>query len=197
MKKIGTIIALALVLTIGGVYATFNYAENAPTSQSSEFQQNVLAEASVTTLGEISINSNSLTVKVKNGGDNTTVLDDITGEADAAFTANQYANEDAKNNGIVWAIRLDFEGETTTYNGQPVFTTTSWGNDQGKEYDSVLFNGGTAQKSIKLTGLTIKPLLSLTKFILATKAEYDAYKAVLDGITIKITLSQYVVPTVK
>lgn len=32
MKKLGTIICIALMLTVGGVYATFNYAQTTATS---------------------------------------------------------------------------------------------------------------------------------------------------------------------
>ena len=60
IKLISIAIALALMLTVGGVYATFIYSQTSPDSVSTNWQTNVISEA-VTTgkKGTISVTINT------------------------------------------------------------------------------------------------------------------------------------------
>lgn len=186
MRKIGTIITLAVALVIGGVYATFNYAENTPVAKDSQFQATVLEDADIgTPIGTIEITSNTLQLKVKNKGENVTALDTIDGELTATFTPETYAPTNIKDNGIDWGVRIEFEG-VNEYEGTTVLTTTSY----GTSYEKVLV-GDTPSKTLTLNNANIGGLIGVTEISLPTYAEYQAYKAVLDAITIKITLSKF------
>lgn len=184
IKSLALILTLALVLTIGAVYAVFVYSQASPDAVSNDLQTNIIADAKVDgKKGTIAIGNNTLTLKVKNKGNNTTAYDEIAGSLTATFTPDTNADEDVTNNGIAWQFKIEFVG-TNQYGGSEVLSTTA--------ATPVKLNNGTKSKAVTINNDILSQYVQVAEKVLKTKAEYDAYKTVYEAITIKITLSEFV-----
>lgn len=71
MKKLGTIICIALMLTVGGVYATFNYAQTTAGSVEETVGHTIEGAVTNTAKGTIGLVSN-YAIEVVNAGNNKT-----------------------------------------------------------------------------------------------------------------------------
>lgn len=186
IKSLALILTFALVLTIGAVYAVFVYSQGSPDASSNNLKANILADATVDgQKGAITFGENTLTLKVKNKGGNVTAFDTIEGSVTATFTPDTNADEDVTNNGIAWQLKIEFVG-TNSYGDSAVLSTTA--------ATPVKLNNGEKSKTLTLNNDNLSQYIQVAEKELKTKAEYDAYKAVYDAITIKITLSEYVGP---
>lgn len=184
IKNIALILTLALTLTVGAVYAVFTYSQGDVAPQSNNLASNIETATVDGAKGVISFGeTNTLTLNVVNSGSNTTGKGTIDGSVTATFTPNANADEDVTTNGIAWAIKVEFTG-TNTYNGQTILTTSA--------SSPVVINNGTKSKTVTIDSAVLNSLIDVTSISLSTKAEYDAYKAAYEGVTIRITLSEYV-----
>ena len=126
MKKLSTLIALILCVTIGGVYAAWTYATNAASSGSDSMRATITSSDSTTSKGTI-------TVEIGNSTDAAFVLtiDESTTEAfhtalttDLAatqvivkFTANAGSNDDVQANGIPMVITMTDDSVDNYFQG--------------------------------------------------------------------------------
>lgn len=93
IKSLALIFTFALILTVGAVYAVFVYSQASPEAVSNNMQTNIIADAQVDgKKGTITLGNNTLTLKVKNKGNNTTAYDEITGSLTATFTPDTNAD---------------------------------------------------------------------------------------------------------
>ena len=187
IKLISIAIALALMLTVGGVYATFIYSQTSPDSVSTNWQTNVISEA-VTTgkKGTISVTINTLTLKVDNKADNKTGLDRITGILQANFIPSTGADADVITNGIAWGVKITFTNNT--FKDQNILTTTT----TGPTWNSVALNNGIRSLSITIDEALLTGLIDVTEFELPTYADYQAYKTAFEAVVINIEVGEYV-----
>ena len=98
MKKFGTIISLAVALVIGGVYATFHYAQESPVVKEKAFLATVVDTADTSNYGAINIDSNNLQLKTtkKNSSEYITV-GTFSGQLSATFTPGENAPDNINN----------------------------------------------------------------------------------------------------
>ncbi len=189
MKKFGMTIAMATVLTIGGVYATFNYAQADVATANDTLSLKIADAVTDTPKGEISINSTFvMTVDDKGiiAGGTSTYYTGLTTKGDfkVNFTAATGADADVRENGIVLEMTIAITGNYYDGDdGDTIFTTTGLTKD-GK----VTLNSGEKIKGDYTVSLL--NYLSLTEHKLDTKAKYDAYAKALEGTTITITIGE-------
>lgn len=196
IRRLTVAIVMALVLTVGGVYATFVYAQNTPDAKASSFKSNVIGDVDTTEKkGEITLGTNTLTLKV-DGGDtsssstkNHTVSSSFTGSVTATFTPAENADEDVQDNGIAWKITITIGGTNAYDDGQgageqTILTLTK---------TDVVLNNGAKSKTVTVNAADIKDCISVTNFYLKTAAKYSDYKDAFEATTITITFSEYVV----
>ncbi len=179
MKKISLLIVLAMIVTIGGVYATWNYAQDGvdgvdvtPTV--------VLTEKVVSTnSGTIAVDMSSLEISIDDA--NTDYYGElvIDGQIDIEFTPDTYATAEIKTNGIP----MQYELLVTTpweYNGHQIFTVAS---------GAVAFNSGNPTFTATITAADLLAALQLGEVYLPTVTDYDAFASVLTtgSITVKIS----------
>lgn len=194
MKKFGTIITLAVALVIGGVYATFHYAQESPVVKEKAFLATVVDTADTSNYGAINIDSNNLQLKTtkKNSSEYITV-GTFSGKLSATFTPGENAPDNIKQYGILWGMRLDIIGNAV-YSGNAIFTQSAY--SDGKDYYLMSNNPNTVtdRKNFRLIASTLnkKQVLKVNEIELSSKEAFEAYKAVLSSITIKITLLQYI-----
>ncbi len=187
MKKFGLTIAMATILTIGGVYATFNYAQDTVTEATETLSTGIEAAVVDTPKGTIKIKSDfALTVDDKgliDGGTSTYVTGlTTTGSFVVNFTPATGADSDVRDNGIILEMTIALTG-SNSYDGGSIFTTSGL-SSEGK----VTLNSGS-----KINGdytVNLLDYLSLSEHTLDTKDKYDAYADALAKLTITITIGE-------
>ncbi len=180
MKRIGIVIILALVLTIGGVYATFSYAQGEVTQQEKSITTNVAGKVVTTSKGTINL-TNSFAISVDNNGELKTTYT-TSGDTKVSFTPATGADEDVVNNGIKLKLTITISG-TNAYNGTAIFVLKEAYTSGG-----VLLNGGNKVKD-EIT-VNLADYIEVSEISLPTAAAYDAYKTAFDATTINITVSE-------
>lgn len=205
MKKISTIIALALIVTISSVYAAWSYSQGAAAGSEITREINM---AQVNTSG----NKGSITATPSNFA---FLVDDVdakdyiaalvgTGELQVNFTPNAGSDANLATEGIkmIATVTIKHEGTATTYTGV---------NAAGETVTVIPVKAKT-NNVINLTGdgkattatLTAEQILSVLDFCvdsttgsvvslkLPTKAANDAFHSVLKNYTIVINITEVV-----
>lgn len=191
MKRLGIIVFMALVLTVGGVYATFNYAQDDATPKSQTLTPDIEDAALSNAKGTIEITKNDFVLKVDDIDGNLTTKYTATytttpAHSKVKFTPAQGADADVAANGIKLKLVIEFEaatGYTNAYNGTPIFTHKA-------DYTAggVVLNDGN--KVIGETTFNLADYIDVSVISLPTYTEYQAYREIFEKITIKITISE-------
>lgn len=185
MKKIGAVIAVATFMTIGGVYATFNYAQQSADTVEQTLGLTIANEVSDTTKGVITITS-TFAIEIDDagqiaGGESTYFTGMKTsGEFKITFTPAVGADADVRENGIVLEMEITMTGNA--YNGADIFKT------KGLTENKVTLN-----QENKILGDYIVDLtnyIEINPIQLSTSAEYNAYKAQLEATSILVKVSE-------
>ena len=102
MKKLTVIIALMLVITIGGVYATWNYAQGdvAKVDKYLDSVTKITDKVVTTSKGTIAIDATGLSILIDDADNNHVAELSVTGSVTVTFTPNEGADADVKANGI-------------------------------------------------------------------------------------------------
>lgn len=175
MKKLGLIIIMALVLTVGGVYATFNYAQHDVATVNKTLDKTI-ADAEVTTpKGTIAIDAGSFELKI----------DDITatlktglttsGNVKVTFTPAQGADASVVADGVELKLEIAFANNKYTQNtvDYTVFETTiAYGT-------GVPLGKGTRNDATGAFEYTVNlgQYLAVNEIPLPTLADYNAFEA--------------------
>ena len=188
MKKLSLLIALALVVTIGGVYAAWNYAQGNTASVEITREINMAQVNTDSNKGSISATPTNVSFLVDDAGSYHTKLTG-TGEFAITFAPSTGADATTISNGIKMiatiTVKSDFNLKyqdsivpITVKNGQNVIDLTPTG----------------PSKTATLTVEQILGAVELCDVVLATKAENDAFHTVLNDYTIVITVSEVATP---
>ena len=202
MKKLSLIVVLILCITIGGVYATWNYARYTVDSKQASATA-VITGTHSSAKGVISLatdvkrvivddTNNDFTAEVFFGqvDANSQIVEDVTdadGEITITFTANAGADESVLQSGIPLLVSVT-ANKLGTYLGADVFeiktqSYTIQTSDFVKASDASIFT----------TTINLKDFIGLkNEVVLDTYAEYQAFEAAITGITFTVTVSEYV-----
>ena len=186
MKRLGAIIAIALVLTIGGVYATFNYAQGGVISLENQTISKELAGKTINTAkGEIKIKSNNFTITVDDLDGNLHTKGHFENKTTINFTPAPLANADVHANGIKLKLTITVtgneyvDGETT----HKLFNIS----------EEALTTGVTLNGNAPIRGdfeIDFADYITVTDIYLSTTAKYDAYSTAFKNTTITFTISE-------
>ena len=189
IRKISLVIVLALVLTIGSVYATWTYTKDTDVlDEAVHKSMNLGTVSSNGSYGAYNVDVSGVyfTIDPKAETTHTTALY-VTGEIVITFTPNEYAPQEVKNNGVASTFQFTLSNNNWTYEGESIISLVHSG-DAGKH--SITWEkqlDGTFK--YVLDAATIASHFTLTEFVLDTKVKYDAYNAVLAQGQISITVS--------
>ena len=186
MKKLSLLIAIAMLLSIGGVYATWVYSQSSDVADITGAKAITMTEATFTgTYGTYSVDTSGLTMVVdpKQGTAHVTSLK-IEGNLVITFTPNTYAPDDVKTGGIPTTYKFGLSNPDWKYNGIEIMTLGHNGEAHEIQWTK---EGDTFKYTINAA--TLAEHLLLTEFTLDTKAEYDAYDAVLTNGQVTISIS--------
>lgn len=124
VRKVSLLMALALIVTIGGVYATWSYA-GANTTENHQHMSINLATASTTTAEGVILNvSNGMNILIDQGDSSYNAKLVISGNMGFVFKPNSGAPLDVQQNGINMQWALEQTDPGLQYNGANIFTIT-------------------------------------------------------------------------
>ena len=190
MKKLSVLIALALVLTIGGAYATWSFAGGAiqDASTSSTISMEEIGDAGA--IGVYTFN-NTLEFKVDSDGSLNTKLV-ASGNLKITFTPAASAPDSYKNGATPSTLTISVAGIENKYldnvllsevtaDGKNVMTISSEGEYNWVKEGDVF--------SVTIPAADIAAALNLTSINLPNINAYNAYEAVLGNYTINFNVS--------
>ena len=188
MKKFSILVALILCVTISGVYAAWIYTGTTVNNVDRTLSHGMTVATSEGYAGILSITHNDVDVVIDQTapGDYTALLK-ISGSVTVTFTPNLGAPDDIRNNAIPSEAIIYLKNvDANKYMGTPIYTvseaaiplTWSTPDENGvftatitaAEIDSILDLGGT--------------------FVLDTHADYTAFHALEENITISLQIQQ-------
>ena len=207
MKKISTIIALALIVTIGSVYAAWNYAHGTAASSDVTREINMAQVTTNSNKGSIAVTPENIAFLVDDAGSYVATLTG-SGHFDVIFTPANGADNSTVTSGIHMIATVSIvesaSAQKYTYNYK-----------DGDDDKSVVVTPLVADETIvagkatnvidlgtcKETTLTAAQIIGAIKFCvndageevevkLPTKADNDNFHEVLKGYTIKIVISE-------
>lgn len=180
VKKISMLIVLAMIVTIGGVYATWNYAQDGVAGVDVVPTVALTEKVVSTSQGTIEVDMSDLTISIDDANNDYEAELVIDGQIDIEFTPDTYADADIKANGLP----MQYELTVTTpweYEGTQIFTVSA---------DPVLLNGGNGTFNATITAAELMNAISLADISLPTVDDYDAFALVLDDGEITITVGE-------
>lgn len=185
MKKLSILIALILCVTIGGVYATWVYSQSDDVADITGAKAITMTEATFTgTYGTYHVDTSELSMVVdpKEGTTHTTALK-ISGDLVISFIPNTYAPEDVKNSGVPSTFIFSLSNADWKYNGTSIMSVDT------AKHDIVWTPDGSGSFTFTISAAELANYITLTEFTLDTKADYDAYDAVLTNGQIVVSIS--------
>lgn len=192
MKRLGAIIAIALVLTIGGVYAAFNYAQGGVVSVENEMISKELAGMTTDTpKGTITIKSNNFKITVDDLGGDLHTKGKFEGKTTINFTPAPLADADVRANGIKLKLTINVNGSNEYKDGE---TTYKLFNISADALAGVTLNNDAAINGDFVIDFAkdIAKYITVTDIYLSTPEKYTAYSNAFKATTITFTISETV-----
>lgn len=192
MKRLGAIIAIALVLTIGGVYATFNYANGGVVSSENEtISKELIGMTTTTPKGTISIKSNNFKITVDDFNNNLHTAGHFEGTTTINFTPAPLADADVRANGIKLKLTINVNGSNEYKDGE---TTYKLFNISADALAGVTLNNDAAINGDFVIDFAkdIAKYITVTDIYLSTPEKYTAYSNAFKATTITFTISETV-----
>ena len=123
MKKLSLLIALAMIVTIGGVYATWTYAGASAAQNHQHMSINLATASQDVAEGIIHEVENTLNIKLDDTNRDYHADPEITGEMVFVFVPSATgASADVLTNGIPMQWQLEQSATPMQYGGNPIFT---------------------------------------------------------------------------
>ena len=190
MKKLSILIALCMLVSVGGVYAAWVYADGAVADRSNDHTAIGITGSTNTSEKGVFALTNSIEILVDDDkfvntstGVAYKAILTGTGEFTVSFTPSAGAPENVVNDGIKMKLTLELTGVDAS--------VLKLGDTE------VVLNGGVAGKSATFTAQQLIDCLVLNNgadLILDTYAEYEAFKAQLGTPKLNITVSEVTAP---
>ena len=192
MKKLSLLIALALIVTIGGVYAAWSYSHGTAASVEITREINMAQVNTDSNKGSISVTPHDVAFLVDDGGSYRTELKG-TGSFAIAFTPNPGAEDVIATSGIKMKAEVKVKsGSGLKYQvSDTEYVVPITANTENNANIIDLTPSG-ASKAATLTVEQILDAVKLCDVVLDTKAKNDAFHTVLKDYTIVITVSEVV-----
>lgn len=200
--------AIALVVSIGGVYASWTYAQGTVGDTQANTKLALTAVSTSSDKGTIALSNNQFTIQIDQiaSGDEGygtvdphTAVMRVTGAMTVTFTPSDNAEKSVKEDGVVLALTIteSYGNYTDSVNSSEtdLDIITLKPSDIGTGV-YLLNNGQPVNGTYTLDNDTLNSYLVLAALKLESKAEYDDFNTnFLTGKTITFTISEYVPTT--
>ncbi len=123
MKKVGIIVLAAAMLTVGGVYATFNYAQGEALAQKADLSYSIAARTTESAKGTITLTTD-FKFNIDDADGDLRVDYNTSGSTKVNFTAAKGADAMVTTYGITLKLEVLIEGSNDGRMGKQIYTTT-------------------------------------------------------------------------
>ena len=203
MKKFSLLVAIALLITVGGVYAQWTYAQgNIQAASVANLAPKLSGYASTTEKGTIKVDTTGITKLMVDdlppyGGDKQDHIADfvVEGKVVVTFTPSAGADETVKTNGIKmqYSLAIIYNTDTTAENW--VYPDVN-GTDQAiftVDTQTVTVNNGNPTLEFEIDADQLMEMIQLGgTFKLDTVEDYENFNAIIGKAQIQISVSEIV-----
>lgn len=193
MKRLGLIIAMALVLTVGGVYATFNYAQDNVDPVNATLTKAIAGTNTETAKGTIGIDASGFTIRVddkgvlEHGEGNGTLVTGYRnqGTVKVTFTPAKGADATVTDEGVTLKLTISFSNNK--YNGTDIFKTVDYDPTTGVPLGKGTKNNDTG---VFEYDVELGKYLAVNEISLPTMSDYNSFSTAYENAQITITVSE-------
>ena len=221
-KKVGILATLALCVTVGGVYATWTYADTSTAidSQHKHVAQDIAGATTTGAVGTLKVETAGLKFIIDQANDDheaELVWGNTVTEIPVTFMPSTTASQEIKANGIsvMYSFETsgdwDFDGEGTGEAAKALYKVREGnfkvvmskaldgeGNWIDLNNDGIEDFQGTIPAAVFIDAITLND-----KLVLDTKSDYDTFKEALKNLTVGVTVAhdttgtalEYVIPS--
>ena len=193
-KKLGIVAALAMIVTVGGVYAQWSYPQ-VPAEGMGDTKAIELTGVSTTTkTGVINVNTDHFTIEIDDADKDYYGELVLSGYVTVTFTPNPGVDKAVANQGIPMQMVLS--------SASGVNFEYDFGAGAVKVFTSrpIIYSAGARTKTWTITAAEIANYFELNGqdgekdscIYLPTHKAYDDFKTALSGLKLTITVSEYV-----
>ena len=198
MKKLSLLIALCMILTIGGVYATWIYSGTQVDSQTEPFVSKMGTLDHEGNSGTYSFSENSLdfAIEPNNQTDKRTTIVWGTGTMLLTFTPKADISDAALAAALNATITVEQASETLgTYGGQTIYTLNTfsvqldeeaWQKQTGPDGDYYVHT---------ITADEIDDSISVINVALPSEDDYNAFKTAIANVKFRVRVTPAAIPT--
>ena len=191
MKKFGILIALCVLLTIGGVYATWVYSGNSIDAQTEPFVSKMGGLDHEGNSGSYTFANNSLDFAVEPDTQETKITTIVwgTGSMQLVLTPKTDINDAMLQKALNATITVELASSTageykgeTVYTINPDFAVTLTADDWTSHNDGEYF-------TYTITADTVKDAISIGSFHLPSEDDYTEFKSVIQDVKFRVKVS--------
>lgn len=202
MKRLSVIISLALVVTIGGVFAAWNYSNGTATGITTTRELDMASITTTVEKGKITANSEGMTLIVDDESDVAGVENPVAfkamlrgaGSINITFTPDSSAEPTVQNSGIhmIATVTVSQDADATQWTADDVDNTLVDILAPNTEGGANVIDLGTTKSAEILADTIISALLFCggKPVILDTYQKNQEFKAAMSKYTINITISE-------
>ena len=191
MKKFSILIALCVLLTVGGVYATWIYSGNQIDAQTEPFVSKMGGLDHEGNSGSYTFTNNSLDFAVEPDTQETKITTIVwgTGSMQLVLTPKTDINDAMLQKALNATITVELASSTageykgeTVYTIDPDFAVTLTADDWTSHNDGEYF-------TYTITADTIKDAISIGSFHLPSEDDYAEFKSVIQDVKFRVKVS--------
>lgn len=191
MKKFSILIALCVLLTVGGVYATWIYSGNQIDAQTEPFVSKMGGLDHEGNSGSYTFTNNSLDFAVEPDTQETKITTIVwgTGSMQLVLTPKTDINDAMLQKALNATITVELASSTageykgeTVYTIDPNFAVTLTADDWTSHNDGEYF-------TYTITADTIKNAISIGSFHLPSEDDYTEFKSVIQDVKFRVKVS--------
>ena len=191
MKKFSILIALCVLLTVGGVYATWIYSGNQIDAQTEPFVSKMGGLDHEGNSGSYSFTNNSLDFAVEPDTQETKITTIVwgTGSMQLVLTPKTDINDAMLQKALNATITVELASSTageykgeTVYTIDPNFAVTLTADDWTSHNDGEYY-------TYTITADTIKDAISIGSFHLPSEDDYTEFKSVIQDVKFRVKVS--------
>ena len=191
MKKLGLIILMALVLTVGGVYAAFSYARADVQLATATLDKGIARAEEDTPEGKIAIDVSEVLLKINDTTSSLKTGLEIEKSVKVTFTPATGADASVVTDGVNLKLEISFTNNTYRQNGvdYEVFKTKD---DSYNATTGVVLGTGTKNGDKFEYTVDLSQYLTVSEIPLPTLSDYNAFAAFFTNpanavVTIKVS----------
>ena len=207
MKKMSILASLALCVTIGGVYAAWNYADKNVSTTYAAMGVSVTGVTSQSEKGTLKAEGTNVALQIDDVANTklhtTEFVYDANGYFTVTFTANANAPIDVLENGIdlKWYIglattaNLPADYTEVEYEGQDIYTISSQEVQITQLKNREEKGDGTVVFTYQVPMSAVMQKITLTEIVLDTQAAHDAYSQIVNQYLFHFHVAEGLVAT--